>query len=176
MLKVPVKRLKYKLTKASQHGNLERVTQLITDYLLDHCLVVSSMYGQDHVVEYLLNHAITIGKSVRIDDYLSIASSYGHVYVILLLLNRGANIHAGYDEPLRKAIKYKHSEAIKTLITYGANVTYGWFTYDLQRQYNRLIPCGISIIEYYRLESNIINIDFTRDRNILITENQTYVF
>jgi ankyrin repeat protein len=53
------------------------------------------------------------------DDELQVAARKGHLEVVRLLLDRGANIHAGDDCALRLAAYYRHLEVVRLLLDRG---------------------------------------------------------
>jgi ankyrin repeat protein len=89
--------------------------------------VIQSMVeaGVDERVEPLLR-ARAKGLGVRVvDNALKLAASYGHVQAVMLLLQRGANVHADGDYALRWASHNGHAAVVQLLIQRGANVHAG---------------------------------------------------
>ena len=50
------------------------------------------------------------------------ASRNGHVQVVKIVLENGADIHAREDEPLRVASEKGHTEIVKLLLQHGADI------------------------------------------------------
>ena len=56
------------------------------------------------------------------DQALLLASDSGHLEVVRLLLENGADIHANNDEALQWASENGHLEVVRLLICYNANI------------------------------------------------------
>jgi len=58
----------------------------------------------------------------KLNKFLRNAADNGHTEVVKLLLEQGADVHAGYDYALRKAAMHDHTEVVKLLLEQGADV------------------------------------------------------
>lgn len=80
-------------------------------------LEVASRSGCIKVVNFLLNYGM---KSAPIDRALYAASENGYTEIVKVLLDNGANIHVGDDDPLFRACSKGKFDTVKLLIERGA--------------------------------------------------------
>ena len=73
------------------------------------------------------------GANIRAwDDWpLRCAALYGHLDIVKYLVERESNIHAGRDAALRLAAYHGHLEVVKYLVEQGANI-HEWNDYVLR--------------------------------------------
>lgn len=76
--------------------------------------------GAVDVVRFTLDH----GASVDHYAGLRIAAYHGHLSVVTLLVERGANIHIEHDYPLRMACVRGHRSIVDYLLNHGADISH----------------------------------------------------
>ncbi|MFC1603384.1 ankyrin repeat domain-containing protein, partial [Planctomycetota bacterium] len=120
---------------AAYMGNLAKVKQYLQtgpkqDVLEEkgfYLLMAATTGGRTDVAIYLLDQGVkaTYAENENITA-LHVASNVGNNAMIELLLARGAGLHAGNKwTPLEGAVWSKHKDAVRFLISKGANINHG---------------------------------------------------
>ena len=86
---------------------------------LDHGIIESSVSGDVHQMKYLLDRG---GGHAKKDSALCRAAENGHLEVVCLLLDSGANIHTGNDYALRCSVECGYLNVVELLIERGASI------------------------------------------------------
>lgn len=81
-------------------------------------LEVASTYGCIQVVNFLLDY----GMKSAFDRSLCVAANEGHTEIVKVLLDNGANIHVGDDNPLFRACSNGKFNTVKLLLEKGADL------------------------------------------------------
>jgi ankyrin repeat protein len=100
--------------------------------VLDRALLSAAWRGHLHAVELLLDAGADI-KTHREQCWsyphhhdgqhaLDMASSFGHADVAALLIQRGADVHAGHNQALRSASEFGYADLVALLLQHGADV------------------------------------------------------
>jgi ankyrin repeat protein len=123
----------YKLDYAIRNGNLEELNRLLKilnkgdgEYPLKHMVCIASYYGQDKVVELLLNKGFPIDEAkVPGDTPLFLASTNGHSTLAIMLIERGADVNvvgSNGASPLHSATMNGMIDLVRALLNNGADV------------------------------------------------------
>jgi ankyrin repeat protein len=120
----------YKLYYAIRNGNLEELNRLLKkgdgEYPLKYMVCIASHYGQDKVVELLLDKGFPIDEAkVPGDTPLFIASMNGHSTLAIMLIKRGADVNvvgSNGGSPLHAAIQNGMIDLVRALLNNGADV------------------------------------------------------
>ena len=71
--------------------------------------------------EYYIDDLRKINTS-NVDKYLKKGSEEGRMDIVMISINKGANVHTKYDQAVRFASYYGHLEVVKYLVSKGANI------------------------------------------------------
>lgn len=114
------------LIKASQDGDVLRVTQLLdagaeVSTGCHYPLRISAIRGHVELAKLLLQ----AGSDVHVDDDypLRMAAYHGHVEIVGIFIKAGANIGANNHGALRAALIRCHDEVVDILVKAGSDVT-----------------------------------------------------
>ena len=102
----------------------EEVLQQIKNRAPNEVLVDAARVGAVKIVRWALEHGADVHGNVHADGdkALRIAVLYGHIEVVKVLLEAGADVHAYNDKALRFAAERGHVEVVKVLLEAGADV------------------------------------------------------
>ena len=80
------------------------------------------MHAQNRNISSAKNLFLDTRPSVMLNETLSTASEKGNCEYVKLLLNDGADVHAGNDYAIRLSAKNGYYQVVKLLLENGANV------------------------------------------------------
>ncbi len=84
-------------------------------------------FFQHNMFIKILNKIKNVPRSIDKNNSLILASYYGHIEIVKILLNNGANVnflHKDGDSSLNIASREGHTEIVKILLHNGANINY----------------------------------------------------
>ncbi|KAJ3342348.1 hypothetical protein HDU93_002464 [Gonapodya sp. JEL0774] len=90
---------------------------------LDYTFVLACEAGDQKRVDMLLRAGVDQRRLV-LNEALLVASQNGHLTLVELLLNAGANVHAHDDAAIYQAAVGGHTEAVRSLLNWGADLSH----------------------------------------------------
>jgi len=94
----------------------EEISQTISDYNFDHLFVRMVESDSFELLELLLENGVVFSN---LDYGLTQAASLGHLEIVELLLNHGANPKSGGNEALKSAVLKGHTRIVKLFLAQG---------------------------------------------------------
>ncbi len=122
-LGVPVKKFEPAVMKSIENRHLH-IIKFLADIGVDfeekshEMLCIASENGDYDTTKYILDNY----PKCSCDFPLRCASDMGHLHIVKLLIDNGANIHSNDDAALQYAARGGHLDVVKFLVENGANI------------------------------------------------------